>query len=336
MYVPERLFACLKVLAPFLSSLAWAGILAYSSWPLYRRFRPLFGKWNATAAFAMTSLLMCAVVLPVLSMLVLIRQELMVAYRTLADLSAQGPYTLPEFVRRMPWVGEQLQLQVNRYSAEPAVFVRQAGEWVQAWASELTALGFGIGRNLGKLLVTMVTVFFLYLDGETVVAQGRRVVGRFVGHRLDSYIATMATMTRSVLYGLVVTAFAQGIVAGVGYAIVGISASILLGALTGLLSVIPMMGTGVVWGSLSVYLAATGHFWKATVLAVWGLLLVHPTDNVLRPLLISNASRVPFLLVMFGVLGGLRAFGLVGALVGPIVLAVGLATWREWAAETKA
>jgi predicted PurR-regulated permease PerM len=96
-----------------------------------------------------------------------------------------------------------------------------------------------------------------------------------------------------------------------------------------------MVGTGAVWGSLSVYLALTGHIWKAVILALWGLLLVHPTDNILRPLLISNATRVPFLLVMFGVLGGLTAFGLVGALVGPIVLAVGLATWREWAAEIK-
>jgi predicted PurR-regulated permease PerM len=325
--------ACLVVIAPFLSPIAWAAILAYSSWPLYQRIRPLFGKLSATAAFAMTALLTCAVVVPVLWMLVLFGQELMVAYRALADLSAQGPYTLPGFIRRVPWVGEQLQQQVNSYSAEPAVLMRQVGAWVQAWASELTALAGGIGRNVGKLLVTMVTVFFLYLDGESIIAQSRRVMGRFFGDRLDPYVATMATMTRSVVYGLVVTAFAQGLVAGIGYAIVGISASILLGALTGLLSVVPMVGTGVVWGSLSVYLAVTGHLWKAVILAVWGLLLVHPTDNVLRPLLISNATRVPFLLVMFGVLGGMAAFGLVGAFVGPIILAMGLAAWREWAME---
>ena len=115
----------------------------------------------------------------------------------------------------------------------------------------------------------------------------------------------------------------------------GISATVLLGALTGILSVVPMVGTGVVWGSLSIYLAVKGHLWKVVILAVWGLLLVHPTDNTLRPLLISNATRVPFLLVMFGVLGGMAAFGLVGALVGPIILAMGLAVWREWAIEAQ-
>jgi len=258
----------------------------------------------------MTVLLTCAVVLPVLWMLVLIGEEMIVAYKALADLSAHGPYTLPGFLQRIPWLGEQLQQQVNRYSAEPAVLTHQAVGWVQAWAGELTALAGGIGRNLAKLLVALVTVFFFYLDGTTV-----------------------AMMTRSVVYGLVVTAFAQGLIAGIGYAVLGIQASILLGAMTGLLSVVPMVGTGAVWGSVSIYLAVTGHLWKAAILLMWGVLLVHPTDNVLRPLLISNATRVPFLLVMFGVLGGLWAFGLIGAFVGPILLAIGLATWREWAAE---
>jgi predicted PurR-regulated permease PerM len=282
----------------------------------------------------MTVLLTCAVVVPVLWLLVMVGEELIMAYRALVDMSAHGPYTVPGFIQRIPWLGEQLQQQVNRYSVEPAALLRQVGGWVKAWASELTAIAGGIGRNLVKLLVTIVTMFFLFLDGESIILQGRRVVRRFFDDRLDPYVATVATMTRSVVYGLVVTAFAQGLIAGIGYAIVGIEAAILLGALTGILSVVPMVGTGAVWASLSVYLALTGHIWKAMILLVWGVLLVHPTDNVLRPLLISNATRVPFLLVMFGVLGGLAAFGLVGAFVGPIILAVGLATWREWAAET--
>lgn len=326
--------ACLVVLSPFLSPITWAAILAYSSWPLYRRIRPIFGKWRATAAFAMTALLTCAVVVPLLWMLVLFGQELRVAYRALADSSTRGPYVLPGFIRGIPWLGEQFQQQVDRYASEPAALVSHVASWLQAWAGELAAMVGGIGRNLGKLLVAMVTVFFLYLDGERIVYQCRRVVGRFFGDRLDPYVATMATMTRSIVYGLVVTAFAQGLVAGIGYAIVGLSASVLLGALTGLLSVVPIVGTGLVWGSLSIYLAVTGHVWKAGILAAYGLLLVHPTDNILRPLLISNATRVPFLPVMFGVLGGISAFGLVGVFVGPIILAMGLVVWREWAVET--
>jgi predicted PurR-regulated permease PerM len=159
------------------------------------------------------------------------------------------------------------------------------------------------------------------------------VVQRFFGDSVDPYIVTAASMTRAVLYGLLVTAFAQGLIAGIGYAILGIQAPALLGAVTGVLSVVPVAGTAIVWVSLSAYLLVMGHIWKGVILLAWGFLLVHPTDNVLRPLLISNATHVPFLLVMFGVIGGLGAFGLIGAFIGPVILAVGLAIWRAWSLD---
>jgi predicted PurR-regulated permease PerM len=87
------------------------------------------------------------------------------------------------------------------------------------------------------------------------------------------------------------------------------------------------------WVPLGVGLVLTGYTWKGLLLLAWGAFLVHPTDNLLRPLLISNVTRVPFLLVMFGVLGGLAAFGLIGAFVGPVVLGVATSVWKDWAAQ---
>jgi predicted PurR-regulated permease PerM len=156
------------------------------------------------------------------------------------------------------------------------------------------------------------------------------LVTRFFGDRLDSYLATAGAMTRAVMYGFLATAFAQGLIAGIGYAILGIHGAVLLGALTGALSVVPVLGTAIVWGSVSVYLFVTGHLVKGIIMIAWGVLLVHPTDNVLRPLLISNATHVPFIIVMFGVIGGVAAVGLVGIFVGPVILAIGLAVWRKW------
>jgi predicted PurR-regulated permease PerM len=123
-------------------------------------------------------------------------------------------------------------------------------------------------------------------------------------------------------------------VAGIGYAILGIRGSVLLGAITGVLSFVPFVGTAVVWGSISTYLLLTSHLAKGLILLLWGLLLVHPIDNVLRPLLISNATHVPFVVVMFGAIGGIATWGLIGVFAGPVVLAIGLAIWREWAAES--
>jgi len=136
-----------------------------------------------------------------------------------------------------------------------------------------------------------------------------------------------------VLFGFLTTAVVQGLVAGIGYAILGIQGSVLLGAITAVLSFVPFLGTALVWGSLSTYLLLTSHVVKGVMLLLWGLLLVHPIDNVLRPLLISNATHVPFAVVMFGAIGGIAAWGLIGVFAGPVVLAIGLAIWREWAAE---
>jgi predicted PurR-regulated permease PerM len=152
-----------------------------------------------------------------------------------------------------------------------------------------------------------------------------------IGDRLDAYLATAGAMTRAVLCGFLTTAFAQGVIAGVGYAILGIRGAVLLGTMTGILSVVPFLGTAIVWGSLSAYLLIAGHLWKGIILLAWGTFLVHPTDNVLRPLLISNATHVPFLIIMFGVIGGITALGLVGVFIGPMILAIGLAIWRNWA-----
>lgn len=85
---------------------------------------------------------------------------------------------------------------------------------------------------------------------------------------------------------------------------------------------------------LGTYLLLTSHVAKGVILLLWGLLLVHPIDNVLRPLLISNATHVPLVVVMFGAIGGIATWGLIGVFAGPVVLAIGLAIWREWAAES--
>ncbi len=139
-------------------------------------------------------------------------------------------------------------------------------------------------------------------------------------------------MTRAVIYGFLVTAFAQGLVAGIGYQLFGLQSPALLGTLTGVLSLVPLFGTALVWAPAGIRLLLTGHVGQGIALLAWGTLLVHPIDNLLRPLLISAATHVPFILIIFGALGGMAAFGLVGAFVGPVLLGIALTIWREWMA----
>jgi predicted PurR-regulated permease PerM len=324
--------ACLAVLRPFIVPMLWAAILAYTGWPLFLRLRSLLRGSNTSSALLMTIIIGCLVVLPVLWILDLVQSELVGAYRVLRASLAQGAPQLPGFIDRLPWVGARLQSALQHYSADPGALGAQVSAYMLSWASRLGRIVGGVGRNLIKLGLTLLTLFFFFRDGESIVTQSRRVLRHFFQERLEPYVVTAGRMTRAVVYGLLVTAFAQGLIAGIGYAVIGLSAPVLFGVLTGLLSLVPLAGTAIVWVPLAAWLMLDGHLIKGIILLVWGALLVHPAENVLRPLLISNAMRVPFLLVMFGALGGLAAFGLVGLFVGPVLLAIAMALWREWAA----
>jgi len=323
--------ACLVILQPFLAPILWAAILAYVTWPAYRTIRRPLIKYQNTAAIVMTLLLTCTLIVPVLWLTLQISGEFISTYQLLASGLAKVPVSLPEFVRHVPWIGDQAQRLLDQFSSEPAAMSRQITSWLQSTSGNISGIVGGVGRGIAELFTVLITIFFFYRDGDFLLQQGRILVTRVFGDRLDSYFTTAGAMIRAVLLGFLTTAFAQGLIAGIGYAILGVHGAVLWGAMTGILSVVPLLGTAIVWGSLGTYLLITGHVWRGIILLAWGILLVHPTDNVLRPILISNATHVPFLIVMFGVFGGITAMGLVGVFVGPVVLALGLSIWRNWA-----
>jgi predicted PurR-regulated permease PerM len=327
---------CLMILAPFITPIVWAAILAYASWPLYRQLRRLLHGYRTIAALLMTLILGCVVVVPVLWILVLVQGELIVAYQALTKYLAQGPQAVPNFLARIPWVGQKLQDTLNRYTTDPSELTSELSAWLLGWAGELGHILGGVGRNIVRLSLTLLTLFFFYRDGETIATQADHVVEGFFGDRLNPYVITAGKMTRAVVYGLLITAITQGLLAGIGYWVVGLAAPVLLGALTAILSIVPLVGTAIVWVPIGIYLLSIGLVWKGIIMLIWGAVLVHPADQVLRPILISNATRVPFLVVLFGALGGLTAFGLLGLFTGPVVLAIAMAIWREWTLRAKA
>jgi predicted PurR-regulated permease PerM len=186
-----------------------------------------------------------------------------------------------------------------------------------------------IGQNALVLMLTLFTMFFLFRDGPQVVEQFRNVFNQVLGERTKGYLHTIETTVKAVVYGIVLTAIAQGAIAGLGYWLVGVKAPILLALITTLFAMIPF-GTPVVWVSASAWLLIHGNTWSGVALLLWGSLIVSWVDNIIRPLVISTSTRIPFVLVMFGVLGGLASFGFVGLFLGPVILAMALAVWREW------
>jgi predicted PurR-regulated permease PerM len=316
------------VLSPFLVPVIWALILAYVTWPLYVKLRRLMRSQQTLSALTMALLLAIAFVVPLTWLAMLLRHEVAGAYDVLTAYFAGHPH-VPPSLQSIPWLGDWLQDFLERVGRDPQALRVELGSWADQSLGEIRTVIGGVGRNLAKVFFSLLTVFFVYRNGEQLTAQVREVLQRILGDRIRDYLAAIGDTTSAVVYGIVLAAVAQGILAGVGYWFAGLKAPVLLGATTTIAALIPF-GAPFVWASAGIWLLITDHTGAGIGLLLWGALAVSWVDNLIRPLIISNATRVPFLLVMFGVLGGIAAFGLVGLFVGPVILAVLMAVWREW------
>ncbi len=317
------------VLREFLLTLTWALIIAYVVWPPYRYLRhKLKGKATLSAA-VMTAIIAAVIFLTVYWLVAMLQDELKIAYQTLVSGFGQDTYRLPDFIRRIPWLGSTAQEWLDRLTDDRAAVAAQFANWAQQWTGELATFLGSIGRYLMKLGVILVTVFFCFRDGDEAVRQLHQGLVRFLGKYQHVYLQAAGHTTRAVVYGLVLAALGQGMLAGLGYYVVGVKAPVLLGAVTALLALVPM-GATLVWMPISIMLMLTAQPWQGVGLLLWGFLAVSTVDNVIRPLVISGAGRIPFLVVLFGVLGGLTAFGAIGLFLGPVILAVLLSVWQAW------
>ena len=318
----------LWVLSPFFAALAWAGILAYVTWPLYRRISRALAGRDTLAALLMTLIVAVTLLAPLAWVTLAVASDVASAAETVRRIAALGLPPLPPAVRDWP-AGEWLVAQYAQIQSNP--------EWLRARieASGLTdpanwrAVAGGLGRNLAKFGLAVFALFFLYRHGAEVLAQFGRVSTHWLGTAARGYLDAVGVTVHAVVFGIVLTALAQGTLAGLGYWVAGIDAPVLWGAITALVSLIPFMGP-VVWIGLSLGQLAQGETSAAIGLLLWGALVVSWIDNLIRPLAISGPTRIPFLLVLLAVLGGINAFGLIGLFLGPILLAVSLAVWREW------
>jgi predicted PurR-regulated permease PerM len=239
------------VLNLFTVPVAWAIIIAFATWPLYESLSSRLPRHPTLSALIMTLLLSAAFVLPALSMAMLMRGEVASAIAAITAHIRQGPPALPEAVRSLPWIGPFLQSLLDGATSDPESFRVRLAEWAGGGADYLVAMIGDVGRNAGKLGLALFTVFFVYRDGLVLLGQVRSVFHRFLGPRVDGYLAAVGSMTKAVVWGLVLTALAQGFVAGLGYWWAGLSAPVLLSAMTSVIAMIPF-GTPFAWGSIGV------------------------------------------------------------------------------------
>jgi len=331
------LFAALALLgvltlAPFLVPLAWTAIVGYITWPAYGLVRRAVPGRNL-AALAMTVVVVALLALSAAWISIVLKDEVVraVSELDLRTLTAAAE-RLVAALRGLPGIGRPLADVVVGLLGHPERLLGPIGRWLQGQSGALAAFAGELGRNLLQIGVAFLALFFLYRDGASWRAALRAALGRLIGEAADRYVDIVERTTGAVVYGLIVTALAQGLTAGVGYWLAGLATPALLGAFTALLALVPY-GAVVVWGAASAWLALSGEPWTALGLAAWGAVIVGSVDNLIRPIVISRATHIHLLLVTLGVLGGLAAFGLIGIFVGPVILSVLLAAWQAWLAE---
>ncbi|HXO63816.1 MAG TPA: AI-2E family transporter [Steroidobacteraceae bacterium] len=317
-----------RVMEPFIVPLVWAGILAYVTWPGYTRALRLCRGRSVAAALLMTALVTLAVIVPLAWLAVVLRVEMVRAFHEVQGLLSGG-VQLPSLLLKIPWLGDELQDLTTRAAQDPHALGGELKAITDHSFDQIAHVIGGIGRNVIKLLLSVLSLFFLYRGGVRLAGQMAQALEQLLGSRAHDYLEHIGQTVKAVVYGLVLAALVQGVLVGLGYWLAGVGAPVFLAALTTVCGLIPFAAPAI-WIGIVLWLFLKGSTVAGVALFIWGALVMSWTDHMVRPFLISREAEIPFLVVIFGVLGGLAAFGLVGLFVGPVILAVLLAIWREW------
>ena len=320
---------CFLVLMPFLTAALLAAVICISTWPLYLwLLRKMKGR-QTLAALCMTLLLVLVMIVPLALAAYTLADNVTSLYNELKLAAEAGPREPPAWLKGVPLVGEAVNEYWHLIYSSQEDMLALARRLLEPAKNLLLAGGMMIGQGVLEMSLAAFICFFFYRDGVAMAGFLEGTIGRVVGIHAENVVGIIIVTVRAVMFGLLGTALAQGFVATIGFTIAGVPAPILLGLATFLLSLLPV-GPPLVWISVAIWLFYGGHTGWGVFMLVWGFFMISGVDNVVRPMLISRTSNLPFILGVFGVMGGILAFGFVGIFIGPTLLAVALSLLKEW------
>jgi predicted PurR-regulated permease PerM len=318
------LYLCYIIAKPFLGSVLIAVMLAIVFYPLHAKIHILFQNPSVAAAVS-TIFVLLIVTVPILLLGISVSSELRTVVQSLRDQTGSQGGLSPYLTLLAERVVKRLGAYVDLSHVDPhAALLR----WAEQASRYLLSVGAAAVANLLSFVLDTVVVFFslffFFREGKSVcdALSAKLPLNPDQTERLFTGISE--TMIANLYGGLAVGA-AQGILTGLSFWILGLSAPILWALVTGLASLVPVVGSALVWGPATILLILNGHWVKALILLIWGAAVVGQVDVVVRPYVVSARVKVHTLLVFFALLGGVEAFGIVGIFVGPVILSVTLA-----------
>jgi predicted PurR-regulated permease PerM len=323
------LLGCLFVVLPFVSAMLWAAVLCCSSWPLYTRVLGLVHGRRSLAALLMTLGMMLIVLLPFVIVGTTLADNTKDLTTAVRRWIAQGPPAPPQWLLKVPVVGQKATDYWQTLVDDTEKLRVEAQKLIEPVTAWLLKAGIALGGGLAELALSIFIAFFMFRNGAAIAERLTEAIERVAGDQGKHLLNVANKTVRGVVYGILGTALVQAVLLGIGLVIAGVPGPALLALLTFFFSVVPVVGTGLIWVPTAIWLFQQGSTGWGIFMVVWGI-GVGNVDNFIKPWLISQGSDMPFILIFFGVLGGALAFGFIGVFLGPTLLAVGFRLIEEW------
>ncbi|PSH02738.1 MAG: hypothetical protein CXZ00_15910 [Acidobacteria bacterium] len=315
------LYLCYRIAEPFLSPIFAAIVLAIIFYPLHTRIRSFIPRPNAAATIS-TILVMLVVAIPAFFLGLVVTRELGDLYQTLSQKSAAegglSPYLMHLMEAPLRVIGRYVDLSKLDLRSTLLGWVDKASGYLVSFGAETVSNIFAV--ILGTIVVFF-TLFFLFRDGRSFQQRVLAVLP-LTDEQAKKLATGISETIVACIYGGIAVGLAQGSLTGLAFGVLGLPSPVVWGLVAAMTSLVPVVGTGIVWAPAVVVLLIGGHWIKALILLGWGAAVVAQVDALIRPYVVSGRAKMHKLLIFFALLGGVRAFGLLGLFIGPVVVSV--------------
>jgi len=317
------LLAFLYVLGPFLTVLVIAAVLTIAFYPIYKRILKAFRGRARLASLVSCLLIILVIVIPLTIFVIMIGSEAMSTYNVVYEKINSGV-----FDKYLQWQSGgffyDLKEKISPFVDIESLNVKQdiinmAGSLTQFLVEQTKVLLTGVFSVLFDFLIMLFAMYYFFKDGPALVEKIGKI-SPLPSIYESQLFSKIGSMVKAIIFGVFLTAIAQGVLGGVGFAIAGISNPVFWGAAMAFLSLVPMIGTAVIWVPAVVILTILGSYGAAIFILLWGVLLVSSVDNILRPYLIGGKAHTYPLMTFFVILGAIFTMGIKGVVIGPLIL----------------
>jgi predicted PurR-regulated permease PerM len=309
-----------QIMSPFLTAIIWAIVLSIVFYPLYA-FISRYLRIKSVASLITILLILVLIIAPFTFLTFTLVDELQVVA---AKLNENRLDSVHEVIHRFhasrffQTIGSFMG--VDELASEDVMMenIKNIGK---ALVSQLP-MGISNVLSAGVNFIFMIfTTFVLFRDGPEVLSKTKDYMP-FKDHQKERLTSQVKDIVISTVYGGVLVAIIEGIFGGIAFFLLGIGSPVLWGVAMSIMSFVPILGTFIIWGPTSAYLVMQGNYMKGAGLFLFGILVISMVDNVLKPLIIGSRTKMPTIVILFSVLGGIKLFGILGLVMGPLITAI--------------